>query len=120
MTEIAAPTRYTHLRCLGGPDDRFHEPIRTRPTNDGRYDSKLENARLEARRAYRSYPVLDLAGILFIHVEKMRHRGSHGLDAGVVEFHRDLAVKDLEHRAVPVFHDFVQRSKALVDELPQI
>src|SRR6266566_1368881 len=35
------------------------KPIRTRPTNDGRYDSKLENARLVAsfgRRArYRTY-----------------------------------------------------------------
>jgi len=50
----------------------------------------------------------------------MGHCGSHWRDARIIEFHADLAMKDLQQRAVPILHDIVMRGKALVDELPEV
>jgi hypothetical protein len=61
--------------------------------------------------------MLDLTRRLFVHIKEMRHRGSHGRDARIIEFHADLAMKDLQQRAVSILYDIVMRSKALVDEL---
>ena len=50
----------------------------------------------------------------------MGHRRPHRRNAGVVECHRDLAVEDLERRAVQVLDDFVVRREALVDKGVQV
>ena len=50
----------------------------------------------------------------------MHHCRSHGLDARIVEFHANLAMKDLQQRAVPILHDIVMRGKTLVDELAEV
>jgi hypothetical protein len=64
--------------------------------------------------------VFDLSGRLFVHVKEIRHCRSHGLDARIIEFHANLAMKDLQQGAVPVLHDIVMRGKALVDKLPEV
>ena len=46
--------------------------------------------------AYRSDPAADLGWISFVHVEEMAHRRLHGRHAGVIEFHSNGTVKDLE------------------------
>ena len=62
--------------------------------------------------------MLDLSRRLFLHI--MRHCGSHGLDARIIEFHANLAVIDLQQGAIPVLHDVMMRSKTLVDKLPEV
>jgi hypothetical protein len=50
----------------------------------------------------------------------MAHRRSHRLGIGVVELHPYFAVKNFEHRAVPVLDDVVMGGKALVDKGAQV
>src|SRR5262249_31127750 len=83
------------------------------PSNEGAPD-------LKSGRTYRADPVLDLSRHLFIHIKEMRHCGSHGLYARVVEFHANLAMKDLQQGAIPILYDVVMRGKTLVDELPEV
>jgi len=101
------PTRSSNVRfrryftgCAGKP---------TSPASD-----------LKSGRAYRADPVLDLSRCFFVHIKEMRHCWSHRLDARIVEFHRNLAMKDLQQRAVPILHDIVMRGKALIDKLPEV
>jgi hypothetical protein len=75
---------------------------------------------LKSSRTDRADPALDLSRILFVHIKEMRHRRSHRLDARIIEFHVNLAMKDLQQGAIPILHDVVMRGKALVDELPQV
>src|SRR6516165_1106126 len=84
--------------------------------------ARLPRRRLDLKsgRTYRADPVLDLGRRLFVHIKKMRHCRSHGLDARIIEFHANLAMKDLQQGAVPVLHDIVMRGKALVDKLPEV
>ena len=75
---------------------------------------------LKSGWTYRAYPVLDLSRRLFVHIKEMRHCRSHGFDARIIEFHANLAMKNLEQGAVPKLHDIVMRGKALVYKLPEV
>jgi hypothetical protein len=50
----------------------------------------------------------------------MGHCRPHRLDARIIEFHANLAMKDLQQGAFPILHYIVMRGKALVDKLPQV
>jgi hypothetical protein len=49
----------------------------------------------------------------------MRHCRFDGLDVRVIEYHANLAMKDLQQGAVLILHDIVMCRKALVDKLPE-
>jgi hypothetical protein len=61
-----------------------------------------------------------IGGICLVHIEEMRHCGPHVRHAEVIKRHLDLAVEDLQQRAVPQFDDVVMCGKALIDEVAQI
>jgi hypothetical protein len=50
----------------------------------------------------------------------MGHRRPYGRHAAVIECHPDLAMEDLQQRAVPVLDDVVMRGKTLVDKVAQV
>ena len=64
--------------------------------------------------------MLDLSRRVLVHIKEMRHCRSHGLDARIIEFHANLAMKNLEQGAVPKLHDIVMGGKAFVDKPPKV
>jgi hypothetical protein len=50
----------------------------------------------------------------------MRHCRSHELDAWIIKFHANLAMKDLQQGAIPILLNIAMRGKTLVDKLPQV
>ena len=68
--------------------------------------ARLPRWRLDLKSGwtYRAYPVLDLSRRLLVHIKEVRHCRSHGLDARIIEFHANLAMKNLEQGAVPKLH----------------
>ena len=71
----------------------------------------------EAGRVDRADPPAYLCRVLLVHVEKVGHRRTDWRNGRVVKGHPNLAMEDLEQRAVEVFDHVVLVGKALVDEV---
>src|ERR1700722_7353942 len=82
--------------------------------------SPAATAPLKGDGADSSDPAADLGWIGWVHVEEVGHRRFPGRDAGIIERHSDLAMEDLELRAIPVFDHFVKRGESGVDKGAQI
>ena len=62
----------------------------------------------------------DFRRILFVHVEKMRHRRPYGLLRRIVGCHGDESTKHLEKSSVPEFDDIMMGRKPSIDKGPQV
>src|SRR5260221_2040460 len=75
---------------------------------------------LELDGADRAEPPTDLAWVLVIHVEEVRHHRLYDRFVFVIRRHLNRTAKDLQRATVPVLDDIVQGGKARIDEGPEI
>lgn len=62
----------------------------------------------------------DFRGILFVHIEKVRHRGAYRLLGRVVRCHGDESAKHLEKSAIPEFDDIMMSRESFIDKGAQV